>query len=132
MSTHRLLNPKTLPPPRGFNHGVAIKGGTFLFVAGQIGCNEKGILVSGDVVDQFEKALLNILEVVKEAGGTPTSIARFTIYVTDLVEYRARLKGLGEAYRRVMGKHYPAMALVEVKSLFQPNSRIELEATAVL
>ena len=132
MSTHRVLNPKTLPAPRGFNHGISVKGGSLLFVAGQIGCNEKGVLVSGDIVDQFEKALLNVLEVVKEAGGTPTSIVRFTIYVTDLVEYRARLRGMGEAYRRVMRKHFPAMALLQVQALFEQNGKIEVEATAVI
>ena len=132
MSTQRILNPKTLPRPSGFNHGISVKGGTLLFVAGQIGCNDKGIVVSGDIADQFEKALLNVLEVVKEAGGAPTSIARFTIYVTDLVEYRARSKGLGDVYRRVMGRHYPAMALVQVQELFVQSSKLEIEATAVI
>lgn len=132
MSTPKIVNPKTLPSPRGFNHGVSARGGSFLFVAGQIGCNEKGVVVSSDIVDQAEKALHNVLEVVKEAGGSPTSIVRLTIYVTDLVEYRARLKGLGEAYKRVMGKHFPAMALIQVQALFEQSARIEVEATAVL
>ena len=125
------VNPAKLPPPKGFNHGVLAPGGRILFVAGQIGCDVHGVIASADIVDQFERALSNMLEVVSEAGGTPTSIARLTIYTTDMLQYRSRLKGLGEAYRRVMGRHFPAMVLVEVKGLFEPNSKIELEGTAV-
>ncbi len=133
MTTLTLLDPDGLPRPRGFSHGMmAHAGGRLLFVAGQIGCDENGALVSSDLVEQFERALSNVLAVVRAAGGDAASVARITIYVTDAVLYRAHLKGLGQAWRRVMGRHYPAMALLEVKGLFEPSARIELEATAVL
>jgi enamine deaminase RidA (YjgF/YER057c/UK114 family) len=135
MKQHRLVNPGSLPAPIGFNHGVLTggpAGSRILFVAGQIGCDRRGKMVSSDVVQQFEVALRSVLAVVEEAGGKVDSIARMTIYVTDAVLYRAHLKSLGTAYRRVMGKHYPAMALLQVQALFDPNAKIELEATAVL
>ena len=132
MSRFRLVNPEALPAPKGFNHAVVTPPGSFVFVAGQIGCDRNGAIVSSDLAEQFEVALRHVVEVVAAAGGSPESIARITIYVTDIVEYRARMKGLGQAYRRVMGKHFPAMALLEVRSLFVPNSKVELEATAVL
>ena len=132
MSEFTLFNPAELPKPRGFSHGMAMPAGRILFVAGQIGCNQQGTLVSGDIVEQFDLALRNVLVVVRAAGGEPGSIARMTIYTTDMLQYRARLKGMGEVYRGVMGRHYPAMALIEVKGLFEPNAKIELEATAVI
>jgi enamine deaminase RidA (YjgF/YER057c/UK114 family) len=133
MSRFSFFNPDALPAPKGFNHGVMAPGaGRILFVAGQIGCDRQGAVVSSDIVEQFELALGNMMLVIREAGGTPESIARLTIYTTDVLQYRSRLKGLGEAYRKVMGRHYPAMALLEVKGLFEPNARIELEATAIL
>ena len=133
MSKFAFLNPDGLPQPRGYNHGVSAPGaGRILFVAGQIGCDRQGAVVSSDIVEQFEVALSNMMMVVREAGGKPESIARLTIYTTDVLQYRSRLKGLGEAYRRVMGRHYPAMALLEVKGLFERNAIIELEATAIL
>jgi enamine deaminase RidA (YjgF/YER057c/UK114 family) len=132
VSRHHPLNPPSLPAPRGFSHGVVASGERILFVAGQIGCDAKGAIASSDLVDQFERALRNVMEVVVQAGGGPESIARMTVYVTDLIEYRARLKGIGEAWRRVMGKRYPAMCLVEVNRLFEPTAKVELEATAVL
>ena len=129
----KLHNPTGLPAPRGFNHGVETPGGgRLLFVAGQIGCDQRGVVVSADIVEQFERALRNAVEVVGAAGGSTASIARLTIYTTDMVEYRSRLKGLGQGYRRVMGRHYPAMALLEVKGLFEPGAKIEVEATAVI
>jgi enamine deaminase RidA (YjgF/YER057c/UK114 family) len=133
VSRFTLVNPAALPPPKGFSHGVAAPaGGRILFVAGQIGCDSRGAVISADMVEQFETALRNVGEVLRQAGGGPESVTRLTIYTTDLPQYRARLKQLGEAYRRVMGRHYPAMALLEVKGLFEPDSMIELEATAIL
>ena len=83
-------------------------------------------------MSQFDRALGNVLAVVREAGGEPGDIGRFTIYVTDIAQYRASLKPLGEVYRRQMGTHFPAMALVEVKSLVDSNAVVEIEATAVI
>lgn len=127
-----MINPPSLPRPRGYNHGVLTPAGRLLFVAGQIGCDAHGVVTSSDLVEQFERALRNLVAVVAAAGGAPESIARIDIFVTDALQYRARLKGLGAAYQRVMGRHYPAMTLLEVRALFDPTAKIELEGTAVL
>ena len=125
------VNPDSLARPRGFSHGM--KGqGEMLFVAGQIGWNREGRMVSADLVEQFAQALDNVLDVVWKAGGKPESLARMVLYVTDKKEYRMRAKPLGEAYRKRMGKHFPAMVLVEVKSLLEDDAKIEIEAIAVL
>lgn len=129
---HRKLQPETLPAPRGYTHAILAEPGRHLFVAGQIGCDATGAIVSADLVDQLGLALRNIMEVVRSAGGHPRSITRMSIFVTDVTEYRARLGPIGAAYREVMEDHYPAMTLVEVKGLFEPRAKIEIEATAVL
>jgi enamine deaminase RidA (YjgF/YER057c/UK114 family) len=126
-----LINPESLARPRGYSHGV--KGqGELLFVAGQIGWNREGRLVSDEFVAQFAQALDNVLDVVWAAGGKPESVARLTIYVTDKREYVREARRIGESYRKRMGKHYPAMALVEVKALLEEGARIEIEATAIV
>lgn len=125
------VNPESLARPRGFSHGM--KGtGELLFVAGQIGWNREGRMVSDDLVLQFAQALDNVLDVVWTAGGSPASVARMVVYVTDKREYARRSKAIGEAWRKRMGRHYPAMALVEVKSLLEDDARVEIEATALL
>lgn len=101
-------------------------------VAGQIGWNQSGELVSDRFADQFDQALANILQVVTDAGGTAESIARLTIFVADKREYLASTQDVGHRYRARMGTHYPAMTLVEVKSLLDPGARVEIEATAVI
>ena len=127
----KAINPDGLAKPRGYSHGM--KGqGELLFVAGQIGWNREGRMVSADFVDQFDKALENVLDVVWGAGGKPDSVARMVVYVTDKREYRERAKAVGEAWRRRMGRHYPAMALVEVKSLLEDDAKVEIEAVALL
>ena len=125
------INPASLARPRGYSHGIEASG-RLLFVAGQIGWNEKAEIVSDRFEVQFDQALANVLAVVTEAGGSPESIVRLTIYVTDKSEYLAAQKAIGETYRARMGRHYPAMTLVEVKALLEPGARIEIEATAVL
>ncbi len=125
------INPASLAKPRGYSHGM--KGeGQILFVAGQVGWNREGRLVSADFVEQFAQALDNVLEVVWAAGGKPESLARLTVYVTDKAEYLRRLRDLGAAWRRRLGRHYPAMALVEVKALLEDGALVEIEATALL
>src|SRR4051794_5289414 len=110
------INPESLGPPKGYSNGVlSWPGGRILFVAGQIGWDSKQEFTSDQFVDQFDQALANVLAVVAEAGGEPTDIARLVIYVTDKEEYRSRTGEVGERWRARMGKHYPAMALVEVK-----------------
>jgi enamine deaminase RidA (YjgF/YER057c/UK114 family) len=106
--------------------------GRLLFVAGQIGWDGEGRMVSDDFVEQFARALDNVLEVVRAAGGGAESVARMVAYVVDKDEYRRRAKDVGEAWRRRMGRHYPAMALVEVKSLLDDGAKVEIEATAIL
>jgi len=103
-----------------------------LFIAGQIGWNAQGQIVSSDFVEQFDQALANVLSVVREVGGTPESIARLTVYVTDKAEYVAAQRSVGARYRVRMGKHYPAMTLVEVTALLEDGAKVEIEGTAVL
>jgi enamine deaminase RidA (YjgF/YER057c/UK114 family) len=111
---------------------LAQAGGRMLFIAGQTARDRSGQVQAGDFVSQFDQALANVLAVLREAGGEPEDIGRFTIYVTDMAQYRINLKPLGEVYRRRMGTHFPAMALVEVTSLVDPQAVVEIEATAVL
>jgi enamine deaminase RidA (YjgF/YER057c/UK114 family) len=106
--------------------------GEILFVAGQIGWDKEERIVSDDLPKQFGQALDNILEVVSAAGGSPTSLARFVIYVTDKREYVRLRREIGAEYRSRMGKHFPAMALVEVKALLEDRARVEIEAVAIL
>ena len=126
-----IINPSSLARPRGFSHGVVAEG-RLLFVAGQIGWDGQGRLVSDRFEDQFDQAVANVLAVVTEAGGTATSVCRLTIYVVDKGEYINAQKAIGERYRARMGRHYPAMTLVEVKSLLEEGARVEIEATAVV
>ena len=125
------VNPDSLARPVGFSHGM--KGsGDIVFVAGQIGWNREGRMVSDDLALQFAQALENVLDVVWAAGGSPTSVARMTVYVTDKADYVRKRKAIGEAWRKRMGKHYPAMALVEVVALVEDDAKVEIEATALL
>jgi enamine deaminase RidA (YjgF/YER057c/UK114 family) len=127
------INPKSLGKPKGYSNGVLTgPGGRMLFVAGQIGWDSKQQFTSDEFVDQFDLALANVLAVVAEAGGAPRDIARLVIYVTDKAEYRSRTTEIGERWRAHMGKHYPAMALVEVKSLLEDRAKVEIEAIAVI
>lgn len=128
----KTVNPDALPLPRGFNHGmVSPAGGRVLFVAGQVAMNGEG-KIAGGFPEQFAKALDNVLEVVRAAGGRAEQIGRMTVYVTDLALYRASRRELGEVWRRRLHHHYPAMALVEVKGLVDEGALVEIEATAVL
>lgn len=125
------INPESLARPRGFNHGMR-GAGELVFVAGQVGWNREGRIVSDDFVLQFAQALDNVLDVVWAAGGTPASIARMVVYVTDKEEYRRRARELGAEWRKRLGKHFPAMALLEVRALLEDDAKVEIEATAVL
>ncbi len=128
-----IVNPAVLGAPRGWNNGMlATAGGRTLFIAGQTARDGSGKVPPADFVSQFDSALGNVLAVLREAGGEPADIGRFSIYVTDMGQYRGSLKPLGEVYRRRMGTHYPAMALVQVASLVDPQAAVEIEATAVL
>jgi enamine deaminase RidA (YjgF/YER057c/UK114 family) len=127
----RILQPPGWPRPRGYSNGIAAEG-RLVFVAGQIGWDATGTIVSDDLVDQLRQTLENTLAVLREAGAGPEHVARMTWYVTDRREYVARARELGEAYRALMGRRYPAMAVVEVKALIEDRAKIEIETTAVV
>jgi enamine deaminase RidA (YjgF/YER057c/UK114 family) len=127
------INPESLGRPRGYSNGLlTTPGARLLFVAGQVGWDERQQVVGDDFVEQFDRALRNVLEVVREAGGAPDCLARLVIYVTDKREYLARTLEVGERWRALMGRHYPAMALVEVKSLLDDRAKVEIEGIAAL
>jgi len=129
----RLINPESLGAPHGYSNGaLSNPGARILFIAGQVAWDAQQQIVSDDLVEQFDRALANVITVVAEAGGQPRMIARLIIYVTDKNEYRDRMKEIGERYRARMGKHFPAMVQVEVKGLLEDRAKIEIEGTAVL
>lgn len=130
--TPSFINPETLAPAKGYSNGVLMPPGSLLFVAGQIGWDRHENLVANTFVLQFRQALQNVLDVVVAAGGGAESIARLTMYTTDKQAYLADLKAVGSAYREVLGRHFPAMALVEVADLVEDGALIEIEATAVI
>jgi enamine deaminase RidA (YjgF/YER057c/UK114 family) len=127
------VNPTSLATPSGYTHGIATGGGRLLFLAGQTGMDASGAIAApGDLVAQFAQALRNLQAVVTAAGGQMTDIVKLTLFVTDAAAYRAKLKPLGAAYRAAFGRYYPAMTLVEVRGLFDPQALIEIEGLAVL
>lgn len=128
----KFINPESLGKPKGYANGVLADGGKLLFIAGQIAWNEKQEIVSDDFVEQFEQALKNVIAVVAEAKGSAESIVRLVVYITDKEEYKASVKEIGERWRVQMGKHFPAMALVEVKGLLEDKAKVEIEGVAVI
>ncbi len=129
----KFINPTSLGTPRGFSNGVLTEPGSrLLFIAGQIASDEQQKIINTDFVAQFERALANVTAVVSEAGGRPEQIVQLTIYVTDKSEYARRTREVGERYRGLMGKHFPAMALIEVKGLLDDAAKVEIEAVAAL
>ena len=128
---HRLLQPGSWPRPRGYSNGVSARG-RMVFVAGQIGWDEEGRLSGKDLVSQARQALRNIVTILAEDGGRPEHLVRLTWFVVDRGEYLASAGALGEAYRGVIGAHYPAMSVVEVTSLMEAGAVVEIEATAVV
>lgn len=130
------INPEDLGPASGFSHGqLGQGGGRVLFVAGQIGVVEASAEMAATeaaLIAQFDEGLRRLLRVVEEAGGSPGDVGRMTVFVTDMDLYRRSRKALGPVWKARMGRHYPAMALVEVKSLVDPLALVEIEATAVI
>jgi enamine deaminase RidA (YjgF/YER057c/UK114 family) len=129
--THQLLHPRNWKPAKGYANGVAAEG-RVVFLAGQIGWNAEQKFESRDFVAQTRQALRNIVAILQEAGGKPEHVTRLTWFVTDKKEYLARLAEVGEAYRSVMGKHFPAMTMVQVVALIEDDAKVEIEALAVL
>jgi enamine deaminase RidA (YjgF/YER057c/UK114 family) len=127
----QILQPPGWTAPKGYSNGVA-GSGRVVFVGGQIGWNAAQRFESADFVAQARQALANIVAVLAEAGARPEHIARMTWYVVDKREYLAAGKALGEAYREMIGRHYPAMTAVEVVSLMEDAARVEIEATAIV
>jgi enamine deaminase RidA (YjgF/YER057c/UK114 family) len=127
---HRILQPEGWAKPAGYVNGVSARGRT-IFVAGQIGWNEDSKFDSDDLVDQIRQALTNIVAVLECDGGKPQHITSMTWYFLDKREYLARLSEVGEVYRAIIGKHYPAMTAVEVSALIEDRAKIEIQATAV-
>jgi enamine deaminase RidA (YjgF/YER057c/UK114 family) len=127
----KIINPASLPSPSGYSNGVLSEPGKILCIAGQIGWDENAQIAKG-LVSQFDRALRNVLGVVREAGGKPEHIVRITIYVTDKHDYIYNRRELGTIYRNVMGSHYPAMSLLIVKDLLEEYALVEIEATAVI
>ena len=133
MVKRQVINPVSLAPPSGYSYGLVTDGGRLLQLAGQTGMDaSRRIVHPGDIVGQFGQALANLLCVVEAAGGDGGAIVKLNIFVTDKRAYHNNLKGVGEKYRSLMGKHYPPMTLVEVKSLFDDAALIEIEGVAVL
>ena len=131
--TLELINPASLGAAKGYSNGVLCPaGGRLLFVAGQVGWDERQSIVSPEFALQFGQALANVTEVVRAAGGTPEHIARLTIYVTDKREYVAKIASVGQAYRDLLGKHFPAMALIGIHELLEDRAKVEIQALAVL
>jgi enamine deaminase RidA (YjgF/YER057c/UK114 family) len=129
--THQLLHPRAWKRPNGYANGIAAEGRT-VFLAGQVGWNSEQIFESEDFVAQARQALANIAALLAEAGGKPEHVTRLTWFVLDKREYLSRLRELGDAYRGIMGKHFPAMTLVQVSALVEDKARLEIEATAVV
>ena len=127
----KILQPPGWARAKGFSNGIAAQG-RLVFIAGQIGWDAQQQWRERGFAGQFRQTLRNILEVLAEAGGKPQDLVRLTWYVIDRNEYLASIKEVGAAYRELMGKHYPTMAVVQVAGLVEPEARLEIEATAVL
>ena len=129
--SHEILHPSHWRPARGYANGVAAEG-RMVFTGGLIGWNADQVFETDDFAGQAAQALRSIVEVLAEAGARPEHLVRLTWYVTDKREYLASLKGLGTAYQEIIGRHYPAMALVQVVALVEDRAKVEIEATAVV
>lgn len=129
----RIITPSDLVKPRGYNYAVKVRGGATLYIAGQVAFDGEGKVVgAGDIIRQFEQALENFRRVLEAGGATPQDVVKLTIFTSDRAAYKANLSAIGQAYRAVFGRHYPAMTLVEVKSLFDEGILVEVEGVAVI
>jgi enamine deaminase RidA (YjgF/YER057c/UK114 family) len=131
-SPHLILNPVWLPPAKGFAHVVVPVRGLLVFLGGQAGHRPDGSLAGDSLLEQFDQACGNVVEALAAAGGKPEHIVSMEIYVTEADQYRASLEAIGETWRRHFERHYPAMTLLEVKGLFDPDAQVELRCTAII
>jgi enamine deaminase RidA (YjgF/YER057c/UK114 family) len=130
-SPHEIRNPETLPPPSGFSHAVIAQSGRTIYLAGQTAQRLDGSVVAGSMAEQFDVAAGNVVKALEAAGAGPPDLVSMQIFVTDIAEYQRLSTAIGEAYRRHFGRHYPAMALLEVSRLFDPRAKVELMCIAV-
>ncbi|MFE0354366.1 RidA family protein [Streptomyces nigra] len=130
--TAERVNPPDLSPPTGFSHAVVATGSRVVFLAGQTALDTDGKVTGETLPEQFERALGNLLTALAAAGGTPADLARVTVYATDVADYRERAPELGRVWRRLAGRDYPAMAVVEVVRLWDERALVELDGFAVL
>ena len=126
------VDPPELAPPSGFAHAVRATGRTTVFLAGQTAMDETGRIIDGDVVQQFEQALGNLLTALRAAGGTPADLASLTIYIVDMDAYRSRAREIGQVWRRLVGTEYPATAGIGVRRLWDPEALVEVQGIAAL
>ncbi|WP_309095542.1 RidA family protein [Streptomyces sp.] len=131
MSTER-VNPPGLSPPAGFSHAVVATGSRVVFLAGQTALDTDGKVAGATLPEQFEKALANLLSALAAVGGTPADLARVTVYATDVAAYRTHARELGRLWRKLAGRDYPAMAVVQVVRLWDEEALVELDGFAVL
>lgn len=128
----KVLQPPGWARPSGYSNGIAASAGKLVFIAGQVGWNEKCEFVETGFAGQFRQALANILAVLAQAGGGPEHLVRLTWYIVDKQEYLAAVAEVGAAYRELIGRNYPVMAVVQVVALVEDAARLEIEATAVV
>jgi enamine deaminase RidA (YjgF/YER057c/UK114 family) len=129
--TIKKINPEILAPPIGFSHAV-IAEGKYIFLAGQTALNKEGVIVGDGIVSQFEKALINLVTALREAGGTPEDLVKITIFSVDPVDYRAHSREIGKTWQSLLGKNFPAMTLVGVTRLWDDAALVEIEGIACL
>ena len=132
LTPHELINPESMAAPSGFSHAVIAAPGRLVFLGGQAAHDAHGRIVGDTVVEQFEQAAANVAAALVTAGGRPEHLVTMQIFTTDAAAYRNATRELGRVYRRHFGKHYPAIALFEVTSLFDAEAKIELVCTAVI
>ena len=128
---NKTIQPTNWKKPKGYANGILTNNG-FLFLGGQIGWNSEQIFETDTFIGQMEQALINILEIVKNAGGEVTDIVRLTWYIKDKEEYMKNQKAIGLVYKRILGDHYPAMSMIVVKDLIEDEAILEIEATALI
>jgi enamine deaminase RidA (YjgF/YER057c/UK114 family) len=125
------INPGELAPPSGFSHAVTVAGGRLIFLAGQTALGPDGRIHGDSVMHQFERALGNLLTALREAGGEPGDLVTLTVYLVDIDDYRAHAREAGQVWRRLAGRDYPAMAVIGVHRLWDPDALVEVQGIAV-
>ncbi len=131
-SEHRMVNPHTMAPAKGFAHAVVPADGKTIYLAGQIACDATGMVIGDTLAEQYDLALQNVVAALTAAGGEPKDIVSLVVYTTDMAAYRADLRGVGAAHQKHVGKHFPAMAMLGVTELFEEAAMVEIVATAVV